>query len=72
MFYSGSGPRDTLLDLLDALTSPPRRIAFEASAAVEDETTFTRLLGEHSARRGEIPLERFRGRVNAEDPATLV
>ncbi len=71
IFYSGQAQHDLLQDLERALTSPPRLIAFESSAARDDEMSFTRLLGQHSARRAEIPLERFRGRTLPDDPAIL-
>jgi long-chain acyl-CoA synthetase len=72
IFYSDAAKRDLLAELMGALTSPPQAIAFDADAAMTEEATLTRLIGEGAARRGEVPIERFRGRVGEEDLASLL
>ncbi len=72
VFYSDAGKHDLLRELEPTLTSPPALVAFDAAAAAPGGTSITRLMGEGAARLGEVPIERFRGRVKGEDPASLI
>jgi len=72
IFYSDSAKRDLLAELMGAVTSPPQTVAFDADAVMPEGTSITRLIGEGAERRGEIPIERFRGRVAEEDLASLL
>ncbi len=72
IFYSDTAKRELLTELMGAVTSPPKAVAFDANAVMPEGTTLTRLIGEGAERRGEIPLERFRGRVAEEDLASLL
>ena len=71
IFYGNGDKRDVLLSLQPTLTAPPELAAFDGSAKVPGGTTVTRLMGEGAARIGEVPIERFRGRVVEDDLATL-
>lgn len=72
VFYSGIEHRDMLLSLASTLTSLPELVAFESDAVVEGRASITRLMGEGASRLGDIPIERFRDRVNELDPASLI
>ncbi|MEE8526360.1 MAG: long-chain fatty acid--CoA ligase [Thermoanaerobaculia bacterium] len=72
IFYSDAVKRDLLAELMGAVTSPPQAVAFDADAAMAEGMSITRLIGEGAERRGEIPIERFRGRVAEEDLASLL
>ncbi len=72
VFYSGAAKRDLLAELAPTLTSPPEIVAFDGAAAAADGTSITRLMGEGAASIGEVPIERFRGRVDEEDLASLI
>lgn len=72
VFYSDARKRDLLQELTAQLTAPPQAIAFDGTAAMPGGLSITRLMGEGAARRGAVPIERFRGRVEAEDLASLV
>ncbi|MCP4657161.1 MAG: long-chain fatty acid--CoA ligase, partial [bacterium] len=72
VFYSDAGKRDLLIELQKALTVPLQVVAFEADATVPGGVSITRLMGQEAARRGEVPVERFRGRVEPDDLASIV
>lgn len=87
VFYSDAAKRDLLHELQDALTTPVHGVAFDADAAAEGSaagageggadaagagTTLTRLTGLGAARRGEVPLARFRDRVAEDDLASII
>ena len=72
VFYSNQAKREMLVELQSALTSPIQMVAMEGDAAVTGGLTLTSLLGEGAARRGDVPLERYRGQTKAEDLATLL
>ncbi len=72
VFYSGAAKRDLLHDLVPTLTSRPMLVSFDADAVDSDGTSITRMMGEGAARIGEVPIERFRGRVEEEDLASLI
>ena len=71
VFYGNGEKRDLLLSLQPTLTAPPELAAFDGQAKVPGGTTITRLMGEGAARIGEVPIERFRGRVVEDDLATV-
>lgn len=80
VFYSDASKRDRLLQLRHAVTDLPVAIAFDAEARLPDDTakeysnapSFTRLLGEGAERLSDVPLERFRGRTEADDLASVL
>jgi long-chain acyl-CoA synthetase len=78
VFYSDAAKRDLLAELQDALTTPVEGVAFDADAApagggaAGPGTTLTRLIGRGAARRGEMPLSRFRDRVAEDDLASII
>lgn len=71
-FYGWGEKRDLLLSLQPSLTLPLRLVAFDAEHAIADGLTVTRLMGEGAPRQGEVPLERFRGRAQEDDLASLL
>lgn len=71
-FYGWGEPRDLLVALQPSLTHPLRAIAFDGEYAMADGLTVTRLMGEGAPRQGDVPLERFRGRVQEDDLASLL
>jgi long-chain acyl-CoA synthetase len=72
VFYSGADKREMLTGLVPTLTASPMLVAFDGAAAADGGTSITRLMGEGAARIGEVPIERFRGRVEEEDLASLI
>ncbi len=72
VFFSDSAKLDVLSSLKGALTQLPELVAFDGDANPPGGRTITRLMGDGAARLGEIPLERFRGRVDAEDLASIL
>jgi len=72
VFYSDARKRDLLVELQKALTVPLQVVAFEGEATVPGGMSITRLMGQEAARRGDVPIERFRGRVEPEDLASIV
>ncbi|MEM7582625.1 MAG: AMP-binding protein [Acidobacteriota bacterium] len=72
VFYRSFEQREILLSLISTLTTPPELVAFEGEAAVEGGVSITRLMGEGASRLGDVPIERYRGRIEEEDPACLV
>jgi long-chain acyl-CoA synthetase len=72
VFYSDVAKRDLLIELQSALTSSLQVVAFDTDATVPEGMTVTRLLGRGESRRGDVPLERFRGRVEPDDLASII
>ncbi len=72
VFYSGDAKRDLLAELAPTLTSPPALVAFDSDAVADGGTSIVRLMGQGAASIGEVPIERFRGRVEEEDLASLI
>ncbi len=72
VFYSGGAKRHLLHDLGPTLTSRPTLVSFDGDAVDSGGTSITRLMGEGAARIGEVPIERFRGRVEEQDLASLI
>lgn len=72
VFYSDRVKRELLATLESTLTSPPEAVAFEGDAAFAAGASITRLMGEGSARLGDVPLERFRRRAEEDDPASIL
>ncbi len=72
VFYSDSTKRDLLDGLGPTLTTPPSLVAFDGDAAATGGTSITRLMGEGATRIGDVPIERFRGRVDEDDLASLI
>ena len=70
IFHGGEGNRELLEGLQRTLPRSAILVALEES---EGETIdLTLLFGEGAARQGDVPLEHFRGRVGANDLATLL
>lgn len=72
VFYGNTGQRDLLQALESSLTAPPDMVAVDGEAAAPGGTSITRLMGEGATLLGEIPIERFRGRAQAREPANLI
>ncbi len=72
LFYSDAAKRDLLSELRSALTDPPQVVAMDGDATLKGGVSLTRLLGRGAARRGEVPLERYRGAVGEDDLASLI
>ncbi len=72
VFYSDAAKRDLLIGLKNALTRSLQVVAFDPDATVEGGMALTRLMGHGASRRGEVPFERFRGRVEADDLASII
>ncbi len=72
VFYSDGAKRDLLRDLVPTLTSRPTAVSFDGAAVDSGGTSITRLMGEGAARIGKVPIERFRGRVEEQDLASLI
>lgn len=72
VFYSDAAKRDLLAELQSALTVPVQAAAFDSDATTADGISMIRLLGEGAQRLGEVPIERFRGRVSEEDLASIL
>jgi len=72
VFYSDAEKRDLLLEVRASLTTTPELVAFDGDAAIVDGGSITRMMGREAERRGEVPIERFRGRVEADDLASLI
>lgn len=72
IFYSDTAKRDLLDGLEGALTRRFEAVAFDADAVLDGGPSLTRLLGRGAARRGEVPLERLRGRVDEDDLASVI
>ncbi len=70
VFFSGADRRDLLHALQPTLTSAPELVALEGDSG--GGISLTRLMGEGAARIGDVPIERFRGRVSEEDLASLI
>ncbi len=72
VFYSDSSKRDLLDSLGPTLTSPPSLVAFDSDAITTGGTSITRMMGDGATRIGDVPIERFRGRVEEDDLASLI
>ncbi len=72
VFYGWGEKRDLLVMLQQGLTEPLRMVAFDARHAAADGLTITLLMGEGAPRQGEVPLERFRGKAQEDDLATIL
>ena len=72
IFYGGRERRDLLVGLQASLTSPIQAVAFDQDDAVTGGLDLTSLLGEGASRRGDVPLERYRGKSAPNDLATLL
>lgn len=72
VFYSDAPKRDLLAELAPTLTSPPQVVAFDGAAVTDGGTSITQLMGQGAASIGDVPIERFRGRVDEEDLASLI
>ena len=72
VFYSNRAKHEALLDLTPTLTASPTLVAFDGDAAADSGTSITRLMGEGAARIGEVPIERFRDRLDEGDLASLI
>ena len=77
VFVSDAALRGRLAEVEGALTDPIQIVAFEPEAAMQKSATsgdalLTRWIGEQTPRRAEVPIERFRGRVQVDDHAALV
>lgn len=74
VFFSGDDKRKMLLGILGSLTVVPFLVPMEASAERGEGVTITStlLMGEGAARLGEVPIERFRGRVDEDDLASII
>lgn len=71
LFYSNVAKRELLDSVLPGLTQAPDLVAFESAAATDSGTSLTRLMGAGAERLGDVPLERFRGRVSSVDLAGI-
>ncbi|MEM8930806.1 MAG: AMP-binding protein [Acidobacteriota bacterium] len=71
VFYSDAEKRDVLRGLWSGLTRPPTGVAFDGDAAFDDGTSITRMIGDGARRLGDVPLERFRGRVEGDAIASI-
>lgn len=71
IFYSDAAKRDRLREMRSGLTRPPAAVAIDGEAATDDGLSITRLIGEGARRLGDVPFERFRGRVEADEPASI-
>lgn len=80
IFYSDNVKKSKLEELRQAVTEMPVAIAFDGQAVFETGAqgdpggapSFTRLLGEGAERLSDVPLERFRGRSQPEDLASVL
>ncbi len=72
VFYSDPPKRDVLLELESAFTTPLQVVAFDSEATIAGGVSIIRLIGEGAERIGEVPVERFRDRVEEEDPASIL
>ena len=72
VFYSDRSKRDVLLELESAFTTPLQVVAFDGEATIAGGASIIRLMGEGAERLGEVPVERFRGRVEEEDLASIL
>lgn len=72
VFYSDPPKRDVLLELQAAFTSPLQVVAFDSDATIPGGASLVRLLGEGAQRIGDVPIERFRGRVEEDDLASIL
>ncbi len=72
VFFDVISRGKTLVALESTLTSSPKLVAFTGEAATPNGMSITRMMGFGAARLGDLPIERYRGRVNGQDPASLV
>ncbi|MDA8017548.1 MAG: long-chain fatty acid--CoA ligase [Thermoanaerobaculia bacterium] len=73
IFYSDETKKARLEELRHAVTEFPVAIAFDGDAVIDDDVpSFTRLLGEGAERLSDVPLERFRGRAEPDDLASVI
>lgn len=72
VFYSDQAKREMLSQLQQSLTVPVRMVAIDPDATAADGLSLTSLLGRGEAQRGSTPLERFRGKVTADDLASII
>ncbi|MEL7058740.1 MAG: long-chain fatty acid--CoA ligase [Acidobacteriota bacterium] len=72
LFFAGGQQVEAVRALDERLVRAPRRIAFDAEAALEPTATVTRWMGEGAKRLGDVPIERFRGRVGPDDLASIL
>ena len=71
-FYGWGDTRKFLITLQRGLTTPVRLVSMAGDGAAPDSLTLTRLMGEGAPRQGEVPVERFRGRTQPDDLASLL
>jgi len=72
VFFDVLSRGETLVALASTLTSSPKLVAFNGEAATADGMSITRMMGLGAARLGDLPIERYRDRVEAQDLANLV
>jgi long-chain acyl-CoA synthetase len=73
VIYSDRAKGELLRELEPALTRPPTIVAMDEDGAVGDEElSLVHLLGEGARERSDVPLDRYRGRVAAEDLASII
>ena len=72
VFFDGIDRSEILASLESTLTSSPDKVAFNSEAATPDGLSMTRLMGEGAERLGNVPIERYRGRVGGQEPASLI
>lgn len=65
---------ELLRELRPALTRPPRMISMDVDGVLdeEEEVSLVRLLGEGARERSDVPLDRYRGRVEAPELASII
>ena len=71
IFYSDEAKKHLLATVVPGLNQTPEHVAFDADAATHDGASLTRLMGTGAERLGDVPLERFRDRVDAADLAGI-
>lgn len=71
-FYGSDDTRQLLVTLQRGLTTPVRLVAMAGDGATPEALTLTGLMGEGAPRQGEVPMERFRGRTQPDDLASLL
>jgi len=72
VFYSDHAKRDALGEVQKTLGSRLQVVAFEGEATIEGGVSLTRLMGRGAERRGEVPIERFRGRAAPAELASII
>lgn len=72
VFFSDVEKRDLLDQVAPRLPLPIHGVVFDGEAAGAEQTTLTRWMGTVAEQRGQVPIERFRGRVEPADLASIV